>query len=85
MLHLPENDCDSDAHSTAKYFAGLGIVCCSIGIPILYLLILSRHTTDLSDGNDDTSRNTKGWGHVSQSGTAAAPGALADADTRLLV
>ena len=52
-------DCASEAHKTAQAFALLGIVGCSIGIPILYLLVLRRHDhKDMSDGDESTGRST---------------------------
>ena len=51
-------DCDSAAHQTAQAFAGVGILGCSIGLPLLYLFVLRRHRTDLSDGDSSTSRST---------------------------
>jgi hypothetical protein len=51
-------DCDSAAHQTAQTCAGAGILGCSIGLPLLYLFILRRHRTDLSDGDNSTSRST---------------------------
>jgi alpha-tubulin suppressor-like RCC1 family protein len=52
-------DCASNVHATAQIFAACGIVGCSIGIPLLYLLILRRHRADMTDGDESTSRSTE--------------------------
>jgi hypothetical protein len=54
LRHDFKIECESSAHQVAQTAAGLGIVVCSIGIPLMYLLVLQRHRNDLTD-NDPTS------------------------------